>query len=68
MNIYDEEYLLGDINKRISYLTGLDTNLETYSAEQMQIANYGTGGHYNPHFDYLLADKSAFEVSYYLGH
>ena len=28
----------------------------------MQVANYGVGGHYNPHHDYLLVDKTSEEV------
>eukprot|EP00048_Salpingoeca_helianthica_P007377 m.109630 g.109630 ORF g.109630 m.109630 type:complete len:183 (+) comp14315_c0_seq2:1133-1681(+) len=36
------------INDRISQWTHLD--LET--AEQLQVSNYGVGGHYEPHFDF----------------
>jgi len=36
------------VGKRISTVTGL--NLQT--AEELQIVNYGLGGHYEPHFDF----------------
>lgn len=36
------------INARISATTGL--SMET--AEELQIANYGIGGQYEPHFDF----------------
>lgn len=28
------------------------TNLDLETAEELQIANYGIGGHYDPHFDF----------------
>uniref|UniRef100_A0A915MTT3 Fe2OG dioxygenase domain-containing protein n=1 Tax=Meloidogyne javanica TaxID=6303 RepID=A0A915MTT3_MELJA len=28
------------------------TNLELETAEELQVANYGIGGHYDPHFDF----------------
>ncbi|KAK0411565.1 hypothetical protein QR680_005721 [Steinernema hermaphroditum] len=36
------------INKRIDLMT----NLNQETAEDLQIANYGIGGHYDPHFDF----------------
>lgn len=39
---------IGFINDRISAITGL--NMDT--AEELQIANYGIGGQYEPHFDF----------------
>jgi len=39
------------ISRRISSITGLDMNF----AEELQVVNYGIGGHYEPHFDYADA-------------
>lgn len=36
------------INTRIQDLTGLDVS----TAEELQVANYGVGGQYEPHFDF----------------
>jgi prolyl 4-hydroxylase len=36
------------ISRRISDVTGLDLT----TAEALQVANYGIGGHYEPHFDH----------------
>lgn len=36
------------INKRITAITGL----ELRTAEELQVVNYGLGGHYEPHFDF----------------
>ncbi|OQV15947.1 Prolyl 4-hydroxylase subunit alpha-2 [Hypsibius exemplaris] len=45
------------INQRIGMLTGLDMDY----AEELQIANYGIGGHYEPHFDFARkAESKAF--------
>nr|CAH8873572.1 unnamed protein product [Trichobilharzia regenti] len=47
------------ISKRIRAVTGL--SLET--AEDLQVGNYGLGGHYAPHFDFgRKREKDAFEV------
>jgi len=38
------------------------SNLEMSTAEDLQIANYGLGGHYDPHFDFARKDeKNAFK-------
>jgi prolyl 4-hydroxylase len=34
------------VNARLELMT----NLEMETAEELQIANYGIGGHYDPHF------------------
>jgi len=36
------------------------TGLNLTSAEQLQIANYGMGGHYEPHFDHARPEEDAF--------
>jgi len=43
-----EHEVVDRINKRIDLMTNLD--MET--AEDLQVANYGIGGHYDPHFDF----------------
>lgn len=44
-----EEYpFLSKIDKRIEAITGLSTD----SSEGHQVANYGIGGHYEPHLDF----------------
>jgi prolyl 4-hydroxylase len=43
----EEHPVIARINKRIDMMTNL--NMET--AEELQVANYGIGGHYDPHYD-----------------
>lgn len=45
------------INQRIEAVTGLSVNIDKSDCELVQIANYGVGGHYVPHYDYLIKDK-----------
>ncbi|KAK5986466.1 4-hydroxylase alpha subunit, partial [Trichostrongylus colubriformis] len=42
------------LNKRIDMMT----NLEMSTAEDLQVQNYGVGGHYIAHFDHLRKDDS----------
>ncbi|XP_028418603.1 prolyl 4-hydroxylase subunit alpha-1-like isoform X3 [Dendronephthya gigantea] len=52
-----ENEVVDRISKRISSLTGLSTSFE--SAEAMQVANYGIGGHYEPHWDHAINPKAS---------
>lgn len=44
----EEDPIIGDIVQRTADMTGLDME----SAEELQVNNYGIGGHYEPHFDF----------------
>ncbi|XP_055357598.1 prolyl 4-hydroxylase subunit alpha-2-like [Paramacrobiotus metropolitanus] len=46
---HDYNELTRAISARIHQFTGLDMS----GAEQLQLANYGIGGHYYPHYDYF---------------
>ncbi|XP_073345446.1 prolyl 4-hydroxylase subunit alpha-1-like isoform X1 [Pagrus major] len=53
-----EHPVVDRINQRIEDLTGLDVT----TAEDLQVANYGVGGQYEPHFDFGRKDEpDAFE-------
>lgn len=53
----DSEYV-ATVNQRIEDIT--DLNVDT--AEELQVANYGIGGHYEPHFDFARREeKDAFK-------
>ncbi|XP_032431238.1 prolyl 4-hydroxylase subunit alpha-1-like isoform X3 [Xiphophorus hellerii] len=43
-----EHPVVDKINRRIEDITGLDVS----TAEDLQVANYGVGGQYEPHFDF----------------
>ncbi|BFZ17688.1 hypothetical protein BsWGS_20727 [Bradybaena similaris] len=46
------------LNDRMSAITGLEMD----TAEELQIANYGLGGHYEPHYDFARREeKDAFK-------
>ncbi|KAJ3609884.1 hypothetical protein NHX12_021978 [Muraenolepis orangiensis] len=45
--------LIDTINQRIEDLTGLEMD----TAEELQVANYGVGGQYEPHFDFGRKDE-----------
>ncbi|XP_059351138.1 LOW QUALITY PROTEIN: prolyl 4-hydroxylase subunit alpha-1-like [Daphnia carinata] len=55
--------LLNRLSRRISLITGLKTNPIHDEAELLQVANYGIGGHYAPHHDYIMKGKADFEAT-----
>lgn len=54
--------ILMRLSRRIHMVTGLETDPAKEAAEMLQVANYGIGGHYSPHHDYLMKDKPAREL------
>lgn len=50
---YEHKYI-NDIAQRVEDITGLTTN----TAEELQVVNYGIGGHYDPHFDFARREES----------
>nr|XP_057914925.1 prolyl 4-hydroxylase subunit alpha-1b isoform X1 [Doryrhamphus excisus] len=48
-----EDPVIETINQRIEDLTGLEMD----TAEELQVANYGVGGQYEPHFDFGRKDE-----------
>ncbi|XP_055354653.1 prolyl 4-hydroxylase subunit alpha-2-like [Paramacrobiotus metropolitanus] len=52
-----EDPVIGELNRRIGQVTNL--NMEV--AENLQMANYGIGGHYDAHFDHFRTLK---EINY----
>lgn len=54
----EEHSIVDKVNKRIHAITGL----ELKTAEELQVVNYGLGGHYEPHYDFARRDeKDAFQ-------
>lgn len=43
-----EDEIIRNIALRVEDMTGLTTE----TAEELQVVNYGIGGHYEPHFDF----------------
>ncbi|GFS77129.1 prolyl 4-hydroxylase subunit alpha-2 [Nephila pilipes] len=56
--------LMTKVYRLVEFVTGLSTDVDSEHAEVVQIANYGMGGHYTPHHDYLLVDKDPEEMKY----
>lgn len=52
LTAYDDP-MIEKINQRIEDLTGLEMD----TAEELQVANYGVGGQYEPHFDFGRKDE-----------
>ncbi|XP_046405340.1 prolyl 4-hydroxylase subunit alpha-1 [Ischnura elegans] len=54
----EDDPKIAAVNQRVEDLTGL--TVET--AEELQVVNYGIGGHYEPHFDFARREeKNAFK-------
>ncbi|EPB69383.1 tetratricopeptide repeat protein [Ancylostoma ceylanicum] len=52
----------GEVVERVNKRIDMMTNLEMETAEDLQIANYGIGGHFDPHFDHAKKeDANPFE-------
>uniref|UniRef100_A0A0N4ZCK5 procollagen-proline 4-dioxygenase n=1 Tax=Parastrongyloides trichosuri TaxID=131310 RepID=A0A0N4ZCK5_PARTI len=49
-----EHPIVHRINKRIEDMT----NLNQATSEDLQVANYGLGGHYDPHFDFARKEET----------
>lgn len=60
----DDHPLMAKVYKLVETVTGLSTDVDNGHAEIVQIANYGMGGHYTPHYDYLLVDKNEEELKF----
>eukprot|EP00099_Drosophila_melanogaster_P029123 NP_733371.1 prolyl-4-hydroxylase-alpha EFB [Drosophila melanogaster] len=53
-----EDRVIETVVQRTADMTGLDMD----SAEELQVVNYGIGGHYEPHFDFARKEEQrAFE-------
>jgi len=52
LKIWEHPYI-ARISRRMQLITGLD--MET--AEDLQVVNYGIGGHYEPHFDFARKEE-----------
>ncbi|KAG8176761.1 hypothetical protein JTE90_003392 [Oedothorax gibbosus] len=56
--------LMESTYRLVEAVTGLSTDVDREHAEVVQIANYGMGGHYTPHYDYLLVDKKPEDLQF----
>ncbi|XP_063532118.1 prolyl 4-hydroxylase subunit alpha-1 [Cydia strobilella] len=51
-----EAAVVARLTRRVQRMTGLDVG----SAEELQVVNYGIGGHYEPHYDFARKYENAF--------
>ncbi|XP_006888152.1 PREDICTED: prolyl 4-hydroxylase subunit alpha-2 isoform X1 [Elephantulus edwardii] len=49
----DDDPVVAQVNRRMQHITGLTVK----TAELLQVANYGMGGQYEPHFDFSRSDE-----------
>lgn len=47
---YESHPAIANLLKNLQHLTGLNM----LNSEDLQVCNYGIGGHYEPHFDFLV--------------
>ncbi|XP_045528903.1 prolyl 4-hydroxylase subunit alpha-1 isoform X2 [Pieris brassicae] len=52
----EESSIVARVSRRVAHFTGLSMT----SAEELQVVNYGIGGHYEPHFDFARKQETAF--------
>uniref|UniRef100_A0A1B6CXX7 procollagen-proline 4-dioxygenase n=1 Tax=Clastoptera arizonana TaxID=38151 RepID=A0A1B6CXX7_9HEMI len=50
----EEHPAIARISRRVEDITGLSTS----TAEELQVVNYGIGGHYEPHFDFARKEET----------
>lgn len=51
----DEDHeIIRNIGLRVEDMTGLTVK----TAEELQVVNYGIGGHYEPHFDFARREEA----------
>lgn len=50
----EEHKYIADVTRRVSDMTGLTMS----TAEELQVVNYGIGGHYEPHFDFARKEET----------
>jgi prolyl 4-hydroxylase len=55
-NLFTPSNVWLQVTRRVGDVTGLDMA----TAEDLQVVNYGIGGHYEPHFDYARVYKRSF--------
>jgi len=55
-----EDRVIETVVQRTADMTGLDMD----SAEELQVVNYGIGGHYEPHFDFARVSFRVSSISY----
>ncbi|CAG4974243.1 unnamed protein product [Parnassius apollo] len=53
----EESSVVARVSRRVHHFTGLSMR----SAEELQVVNYGIGGHYEPHFDFARKEENAFQ-------
>jgi prolyl 4-hydroxylase len=50
----DESPVIAAVSRRVAHMTGLSMD----TAEELQVVNYGVGGHYEPHYDFARVNSS----------